>query len=74
MLESLFLEINQRLERKGCQLKRGQTAAIDAILVSGARKRPKNEEPRSSQKDYDAIATSKGKKGYLGYKGHVGWM
>ena len=72
MLDRLFQKINQMLEKKGCQLKRGQMTTVDATLVSAAREKPKDGEPRSSQKDYDATATKKGKKGYFGYKGHVG--
>ena len=48
MLDRLFQKINQMLERKGRQLKRGQMTTVDATLVSAARKKPKDGEPRSS--------------------------
>ena len=70
--EKLFDKILRMIEKKGSYLKKGQMTVVDATIVSAARKAPKKGQDNSSQKDTDARATKKGKKGYFGYKGHVG--
>jgi len=44
------------------------------MLVKAARKKSKTDDdaPKSPQRDSDATATKRGKKGYFGYKGHIG--
>jgi len=53
-------------------MKRGRITNVDTTIVPAARKAPKEGDRSSSQKDLDARATKKGKKGYFGYKGHIG--
>ena len=72
ILEKLFELIFEMIEQKGHHLKIGKITIVDATIVSAAWKAPKEGKPSSAQKDYDARATKKGKKGYFGYKGHVG--
>lgn len=80
LYNKLFDSIVNQLERENLLLKKG--TLIDATIVQSARK-PNKQEPdsakheeseaknRSSQKDYDASHTQKGKKKYYGYKGHI---
>jgi IS5 family transposase len=60
------------LLEKGLVLRRG--TIVDATLVKAARKKHKTDDdaPKSPQRDSDATATKRGKKGYFGYKGHIG--
>jgi IS5 family transposase len=81
LYDKLFDTILEQLESKNLILKKG--TLIDATIVQSAR-RPHKEKTdhtehkerevkeRSSQKDYDATHTRKGKKKYYGYKGHIG--
>jgi IS5 family transposase len=81
LYNQLFDTILEQLESKNLILKKG--TLIDATIVQSAR-RPHKEKTdntehkergtkeRSSQKDYDASHTQKGKKTYYGYKGHIG--
>jgi len=68
--DKLFERIQQMLEARQLLLKKG--TLVDATLVTAARKKPKQGAGPSPQQDRDARATKKGKKGYFGYKGHVG--
>ena len=77
LYDQLFNTILEQLESKNLILKKG--TLIDATIVQSARRpnkkktdTPENKEERSSQKDYDASHTQKGKKTYYGYKGHIG--
>ena len=60
------------LLEKGLVLRRG--TIVDATLVKAARKKHKTDDdaPKSPQQDSAATATKHGKKGYFGYKGHIG--
>jgi len=77
LYDQLFDTILDQLESKNLILKKG--TLIDATIIQSARKpnkekanTTKNKEERSSQKDYDASHTKKGKNTYYGYKGHIG--
>jgi IS5 family transposase len=81
LYDKLFDTILNQLENKNLILKKG--TLIDATIVQSARKPNKKEsdnyenkeseaKKRSSQRDYDASHTKKGKKKYYGYKGHIG--
>lgn len=78
LYDQLFDTILEQLESKNLILKKG--TLIDATIIQSARRPNKKktdttedkEEKRSSQKDYDASHTQKGKKTYYGYKGHIG--
>jgi IS5 family transposase len=75
LYDPLFNIILDQLESKRLILRKG--TLIDATIIQSSRKPPKtdsesDEKTRSSQKDYDASPTQKGKKKYYGYKGHVG--
>jgi IS5 family transposase len=76
LYNQLFDTILHQLESKNLILKKG--TLIDATIIQSSR-RPNKEksettEPKgsSSQRDYDASHTQKGKKKYYGYKGHIG--
>jgi len=71
IIDRLFVELNEMLERHGKELKRGQITIADATLVDAARRAPKDGD-RSCQRDYDARMTKKGKRVYYGYKGYIG--
>jgi len=76
--DQLFELILRQLENQGVILKKG--TLIDATIIQSARRPVKQSEKgdgesdqdRSTQKDYDATHTQKGKKKYYGYKGHIG--
>jgi len=78
LYNQLFDTILEQLESKNLILKKG--TLIDATIVQSARRPNKKKtdttereiKERSSQKDYDASHTQKGKKTYYGYKGHIG--
>jgi len=78
LYDQLFDTILEQLESKNLILKKG--TLIDATIVQSARRPNKKKtdttereiKERSSQKDYDASHTQKGKKTYYGYKGHIG--
>jgi IS5 family transposase len=69
LLETIFAEMLRQIDEKGLILRRG--TIVDATIVNAARKKRDNA-PKSPQQDGDATATKKGKKGYFGYKGHIG--
>jgi len=76
--DQLFELILRQLENQGVILKKG--TLIDATIIQSARRPLKqskkgndeSDQDRSTQKDYDATHTQKGKKKYYGYKGHIG--
>lgn len=78
LYDQLFDTILDQLESKNLILKKG--TLIDATIVQSARRPNKKKtdttdreaKERSSQRDYDASHTQKGKKTYYGYKGHIG--
>jgi IS5 family transposase len=72
LLDTIFAEVLRQIDEKGLVLRRG--TIVDATLVKAARKKRKldNDAPKSPQRDSDATATKRGKKGYFGYKGHIG--
>ena len=72
LLETIFAEVLRQIDEKGLILRRG--TIVDATIVQAARKKRKTGDnaPKSPQQDGDATATKKGKKGYFGYKGHIG--
>jgi transposase, IS5 family len=72
ILETIFAEVLRQIDEKGLILRRG--TIVDATIVQAARKKRETGDnaPKSPQQDGDAAATKKGKKGYFGYKGHIG--
>ncbi len=72
LLDTIFTEVLRQIDEKGLVLRRG--TIVDATLVKAARKKRKTSDdaPKSPQQDSDATATKRGKKGYFGYKGHIG--
>lgn len=72
LYDQLFDTILEQLESKNLILKKG--TLIDATIIQSSRRPHKERETkkRSSQKDYDASHTQKGKKTHYGYKGHIG--
>jgi len=71
-LEAIVVEILRQLDDRGLILRKG--TIVDATLVQAARKKRHtgDDAPKSPQQDCDATATKRGKKGYYGYKGHIG--
>jgi IS5 family transposase len=70
--DRIFAEILRQIDEKGLILRKG--TLVDATLVQAARKKRAtgDDAPKSPQQDTDATATKRGKKGYFGYKGHIG--
>lgn len=71
-LKAIYAEVLRQLDERGLILRKG--TIVDASLVQAARKKRRcgDDEPKSPQQDSDATATKRGKKGYYGYKGHIG--
>jgi IS5 family transposase len=71
-LDTIFAEILRQLDDRGLILRKG--TIVDASLVQAARKKRRtgDDAPKNPQQDCDATATKRGKKGYYGYKGHIG--
>jgi IS5 family transposase len=77
LLDAIFEEILQGLDKRGLILRRG--TIVDASLVKAARKPPTDKannkaiSPRKqSQQDHDARLTKRGRQYSFGYKGHIG--
>jgi len=72
LLDRIFSGILKQIDGKGLILRKGTIG--DASLVQAARKKRRggNDGPTTPQQDNDATATTRGKKGYFGYKGHIG--
>jgi len=72
LLDTIFAEVLRQIDEKGLVLRRG--TIVDATLVKAAWKKRKTGDgaPKSPQQDTEATATKRGKKGYFGYKGHIG--
>jgi IS5 family transposase len=72
LLDGVVSGILKQIDDKGLILRKG--TIVDATLVQAARKKRRggSDEPPGSQQDTDATATKRGKKGYFGYKGHIG--
>ena len=69
----LFSLLEREMQKKGIIVKKG--TLIDATFLEAAVKKPNQKENGSSgesEEDPEAKWTSKGKKRYFGYKGHVG--
>jgi transposase, IS5 family len=72
LLEQVFDEINQQLEKRGQIIKKG--TIVDATLIdSVARKPDQNEDGSAGKSDFDKEAewVCKGSKRYFGYKVHA---
>ena len=72
LLDGIFSGILKQIDSKGLILRKG--TIVDATLVQAARKKRRggNDTLKNPQLDTDATATKRGKKGYYGYKGHIG--
>ena len=72
LLDRIFSVILKQIDGKGLILRKG--TIVDATLVQAARKKRHagSDKPTTPQQDNDATATKRGKKGYFGYKGHIG--
>ena len=71
LIEPLFAELQDQLERHGVLVKRG--TLIDATLVAAAARRPRMEEGKTSANDPDARFGTNNERGRFefGYKGHI---
>lgn len=73
LYETLFIQFNRQLEKKGIIMKQG--TMIDASMVEADAKKPSQNKDGSSgraESDTDARWGAKGRKKYFGYKMHVG--
>ena len=73
LTERLFALLEAQMQKKNLIVKKG--TLVDATFVEAAVKKPDQKEDGSageSEHDPDAKWTSKGRKKYFGYKGHVG--